>query len=139
MFTGEGEDFSPALQWENPPAETKSFALIMDDPDAPVGTWVHWVLYDLPAALRGLPQSVLKTEDGPEGSKHGLCWGMDKFERVGYYGPLPPPGRPHRYSFKLYALDKVLGLKSRATKAQLLTAMAGHVLTEAGLMGTYQR
>ena len=139
VHTGDGEDCSPALRWTNPPAATKSFALIMDDPDAPPGTWVHWVLYDLPLTLKELPQGVPKTEDGPAGSKQGVCWGVDQFERVGYYGPLPPPGRPHRYFFKLYALDKLLGLKPRATKAQLLTVFSGHVLTEAGLMGTYQR
>ena len=136
---GEGEDISPALRWSNPPAETKSFALIMDDPDAPVGTWVHWVIYDIPATLTELPSGVPKTEAGPAGSQQGLCWGVDKFERVGYFGPLPPPGRPHRYFFKLYALDKVLGLKPRATKEQVLASFSGHVLTEATLMGTYQR
>jgi Raf kinase inhibitor-like YbhB/YbcL family protein len=139
IHTGDGEDCSPPLSWSNPPAATKSFALIMDDPDAPPGTWVHWVLYDIPATLKGLPQGVSKEEAGPDGSKHGVCWGVDKFERVGYYGPMPPPGKPHRYFFKFYALDKVLDLKPRATKAQLLTAISGHVLTEAGLMGTYQR
>ena len=139
IHTGDGEDCSPALQWENAPEETKSFVLIMDDPDAPVGTWVHWVLYDLPATLTELPQGVPKTEAGPGGSSHGVCWGVDKFERVGYHGPLPPPGRPHRYFFKLYALNRILGLKPRATKAQLLAAFSGHVVTEATLMGTYQR
>ena len=136
---GDGDDLSPALRWSNAPATTKSFALIMDDPDAPVGTWVHWVLYDIPATLKELPQGVSKTEAGPGGSQQGLCWGVDKFERVGYYGPLPPQGRPHRYFFKLYALDKVLGLKPRATAAQVLTSFSGHVLTEATLIGTYQR
>ncbi|MFI5349386.1 MAG: YbhB/YbcL family Raf kinase inhibitor-like protein [Elusimicrobiota bacterium] len=137
--SGEGADVSPALRWSNPPAETKGFALIMDDPDAPVGTWVHWVIYDIPATLTELPPGVPKTEAGPGGSQQGLCWGVDKFERVGYFGPLPPPGRPHRYFFKLYALDKVLGLKPRATKDQVLAAFSGHVIAEATLMGTYQR
>ncbi len=97
IHTGDGDDCSPALRWENVPEATKSFALIMDDPDAPVGTWVHWVLYDLPPTQTELPQGVPKTEAGPGGSQNGLCWGVDKFERVGYYGPLPPPGKPHRY------------------------------------------
>jgi len=139
IHTGEGEDSSPALRWGSFPAAAKSFALIMDDPDAPVGTWVHWVLYDIPAGVTELPQGLPKAEDGPDGSKHGACWGVDRFERVGYFGPLPPPGRAHRYFFKLYALDKVLGLKAGATKAQLLAAFSGHVLNEATLMGTYQR
>jgi hypothetical protein len=137
--TGDGEDLSPALRWSNAPAATKSFALIMDDPDAPAGTWVHWVIYNIPATLKELPQGMPKTEAGPGGWQQGLCWGVDKFERVGYFGPLPPPGRPHRYFFKLYALDKVLGLKPRATKEQVLAAMFGHMLTEATLIGTYQR
>lgn len=139
IHTGDGEDLSPALRWANAPAATKSFALIMDDPDAPVGTWVHWVLYDLPATRTELPQGVPKTAAGPGTSKHGACWGVDSFERVGYHGPLPPPGKPHRYVFKLYALDKVLSLKPCATKAQLLAASAGHVLAEAELIGTYRR
>ena len=139
IHTGDGEDLSPALRWENAPAETKSFALIMDDPDAPVGTWVHWVLYDLPWTQTELPQGVPKAEAGPGGSKHGVCWGVDQFERVGYHGPLPPPGKPHRYFFKLYALDKALHLKPRATAAQVLASFSGHVLTQATLMGTFQR
>ena len=85
IHTGDGEDCSPALRWENAPAETKSFTLIMDDPDAPGGTWVHWVLYDLPSTQKELPQGVPKTEEGPAGSKHGVCWGVDQFERVGYF------------------------------------------------------
>jgi Raf kinase inhibitor-like YbhB/YbcL family protein len=139
IHTGDGEDSSPPLRWTNAPPSTKSFALIMDDPDAPDGTWVHWVLYDLPATLSELAPGVPKTEDGPGGSKHGLCWGVNTFDRVGYYGPLPPPGRMHRYFFKLYALDKTLGLKARATAAQTLAAFSGHVITEATLMGTYRR
>jgi Raf kinase inhibitor-like YbhB/YbcL family protein len=139
VHTGDGEDSSPALRWMKVPPGTKSFALVMDDPDAPDGTWVHWVLYDLPATLTELPPGVPKTEEGPAGSKHGACWGVDSFERVGYYGPLPPPGKTHRYFFKLYALDKVLGLKARAAAAQVLAAFSGHVLAEATLMGTYRR
>src|ERR1035441_8519408 len=135
-YSCEGSDASPPLKWTNAPANTKSFALIMDDPDAPVGTWVHWVLYDIPATLKELPQGVPKTVAGPGGSMHGVCWGVDEYERVGYYGPLPPPGRPHRYFFKLYALDKVLGLKPRATAAQVLASFSRHVLTQATLMGT---
>ena len=135
----EGEDLSPALSWTGLPPKTQSLALIVDDPDAPPGTWVHWVLYDLPAGLKGLEEGVAKTESLPDGAKQGLCWGVDEFDRVGYYGPCPPPGKPHRYFFKLYALDKKPGLPAGATKDQLLAAMKGHVLGQAELIGLYQR
>jgi len=139
--TGEGEDASPALAWSNAPAGTKSFALIMDDPDAPVGLWIHWVLYDLPATLTSLPEGVTKKESLPDSSKHGRAWGVKdaEFNRVGYYGPLPPPGKPHRYFFKLYALDQVLGLPSQATNTQVIKAMTGHILAEAQIIGIYER
>jgi Raf kinase inhibitor-like YbhB/YbcL family protein len=134
-YTGQGKDVSPPLEWANPPAGTKSFAIINDDPDAPVGTWVHWVIYDIPANVTKLPENVPAKETLPDGSKQGLNdWG-----RVGYGGPMPPPGKPHRYFFKIYALDTVLNLKPRATKAELLKAMQGHILAQAELMGTYQR
>jgi Raf kinase inhibitor-like YbhB/YbcL family protein len=133
--TCDGPDVSPSLQWSEAPAGTKSFALVCDDPDAPMGTWVHWVIYGLPAAMRELPEMVATTERLPNGAKQGL----NDFRRVGYGGPCPPPGGPHRYFFKLYALDTELPLQSRATKRDLLRAMSGHVLAEAQLMGTYQR
>lgn len=137
--TCDGADVSPALSWAGVPPEAKSLALVMDDPDAPVGTWVHWVLYDLPATLAGLPEGVPKKERLDGGGTHGACWGVDRFSRVGYSGPCPPPGSPHRYHFRLYALDRVLGLPPRATKADLLEAMKGHVLAEGELVGTYGR
>ena len=137
--TCDGEDLSPALAWTGVPEGTKSFALIMDDPDAPPGTWVHWVLYDLPADASGLPEGVPQMEKLESGAAHGLCWGTSSFNRVGYYGPCPPPGSPHHYHFKLYALDVVLGLTPRATKPEVLKAMGGHVLAESELIGTYQR
>jgi len=137
--TCDGEDRSPALSWAGAPERTKSFVLIMDDPDAPVGTWVHWVLYDLPAALTGLPESLPKTPLVLDGAKHGACWGVDRFERTGYHGPCPPPGKPHRYFFRLYALDAPLGLKPGATKAQVLKAMTGRVAASAELIGMYGR
>jgi len=139
LHTYDGDDVSPGLAWDGAPAGAKSFALIMDDPDAPVGTWVHWVLYDLPASLRGLPQGVPKLERLKGGGTHGASWGVDSFSRAGYGGPCPPPGKPHRYFFKLYALDKVLGLPPRAPKAKLLEAMKGRVLAEAELVGLYGR
>jgi hypothetical protein len=130
-----GSDISPPLQWTNTPANTKSFALIADDPDAPVGTWVHWVLYDLPANATGLPEDVAKTQTISSGAKQG----MNTWPRLGYGGPCPPPGKPHRYFFKIYALDAMLDLKPGLTKKDLLKAMEGHVLAEGQLMGTYQR
>ena len=134
-YSCEGSDISPPLQWTNTPASTKSFALIADDPDAPMGTWVHWVLYDLPPDATGLPEDVAKTQVIASGAKQGL----NTWPRLGYGGPCPPPGKPHRYFFKLYALDRMLDLKPGATKKDLLKAMEGHVLAEGQLMGTYQR
>lgn len=127
--TCDGEDVSPALSWSGIPEGTKSLALIMDDPDAPAGTWVHWVLYDLPPDLSGLPEGTQKL--GIEG--------MTSFRKPGYGGPCPPKGKPHRYFFKLYALDTILGLKAGATKGDLEKAMRGHLLAQGQLMGTYGR
>lgn len=134
-YTCEGEDLSPPLHWGVPPAATKSFVMIADDPDAPVGNWVHWVLYNLPLDLRGLSEDIPAKEQVLDGAIHGL----NDFKRIGYGGPCPPPGKPHRYYFKLYALDVVLDLTSRATKAQVLEACKGHVLAEASLMGRFAR
>ncbi|MCX7722324.1 MAG: YbhB/YbcL family Raf kinase inhibitor-like protein, partial [Verrucomicrobiae bacterium] len=106
-YTCDGEDVSPPLNWTNVPPEAKSLVLISDDPDAPVGTWVHWVLYDLPPTTAGLSEGVPKSSELPNGAKQGI----NDFRRIGYGGPCPPPGKPHRYYFKLYALDTVLGLK----------------------------
>lgn len=131
----DGPDQSVPLIWTDPPSGTISFALIADDPDAPMGTWVHWVLYDLPSEARRLPEGLPKKEMLPDGSKQG----MNDFGRVGYGGPCPPPGKPHRYFFKLYALDKKTGLPLRATKPQVLDAMKGHLLGEAQFMGRYKR
>ncbi len=134
-YTCQGKDLSPPLQWTNIPPTAKSLALICDDPDAPVGTWVHWVLYDLPPTAVGLSEGVPASSELPNGAKQGL----NTWPRSGYGGPCPPPGNSHRYFFKLYALDKVLGLKPGVTKKELLDAMEGHVLAEAQLMGTYKR
>jgi Raf kinase inhibitor-like YbhB/YbcL family protein len=139
QYACEGADVSPLLSWTDAPPKTKSFALIMDDPDAPSGTWVHWVLYDIPGGSRGLEEGVLKKEKLATGAKHGACWGVDSFERVGYWGPCPPPGKPHRYFFKLYALDRLLDLPSKATAAELRKGMEGHVLGEAELIGLFRR
>ncbi len=134
IYTCDRQDISPALSWDDPPAGTQSFALICDDPDAPGKTWVHWVLYDLPATTRELLESVPPNPTLENGGIHGI----NDFGRLGYGGPCPPSGT-HRYFFKLYALDRKLGLKPGATKAELLTAMAGHILAEAELMGRYAR
>ncbi len=134
LYTCDSQDISPALSWDDPPAGTQSFALICDDPDAPGKTWVHWVLYDLPATVSELPESVPPTATLENGGIHGI----NDFGRLGYGGPCPPSGT-HRYFFKLYALARKLGLKPGATKAELLTAMAGHILAETELMGRYAR
>lgn len=137
--TCEGEDASPALAWSGAPEGTRSFVLIMDDPDAPPGTWVHWVLFDLPAETTSLAEGVPKDQTLEDGARHGACWGVDSFSRVGYHGPCPPPGKPHRYYFRLYALDTLLELKAGSSKAEVLRAAEGHVLAEAELMGTFGR
>lgn len=134
-FTCDGNDVSPPLAWTNAPAATKSFALIADDPDAPMGTWVHWVVYDLSPSTGGLPEAVARTQYITGNAKQGL----NDFRRLGYGGPCPPSGKPHRYFFKLYALDRTLDLEPGATKKDVETAMRGHVLAEGRLMGTYQR
>jgi Raf kinase inhibitor-like YbhB/YbcL family protein len=131
-YTCTGEDVSPALQWSDPPSTTASFALIVDDPDAPGNTWVHWVLYDLPADARGLPESVSAEPQLAGGGVHGNnSWG-----RLGYGGPCPPSGT-HRYFFKLYALDTNLDLAAGAPKEQVTQAMEGHILAQAELLGTF--
>ena len=134
-YTCSGPNVSPPLQWSSAPTGVKSFALIADDPDAPVGTWVHWVLYNLPPASTSLAENLPPSPELPDGSKQGV----NDFGQPGYGGPCPPAGKPHRYFFKIYALDAVLSLKSGATKKELLRAMDGHVLAQGQLMGTYQR
>lgn len=133
-FTCDGPDISPALVWTESPAGTKSFALIMDDPDALAGTWVHWVLYDLPGDARKLAEGVAKDLRLPEGSRQG----RNDFGKIGYNGPCPPKGGPHRYFLKLYALDRKIKLKAGATKAELERAMKGHILAEAEVVGRFQ-
>jgi Raf kinase inhibitor-like YbhB/YbcL family protein len=133
-FSCKGEDISPQLQWKDTPQGTMSFALIVDDPDAPSGTWIHWVYYNIPAGINQLPQGIKRDKELSDGSRNGTnSWG-----KVGYNGPCPPAGQ-HRYFFKLYALDAVLDLKAGATKPELLKAMQGHILGLAELMGTFAR
>jgi Raf kinase inhibitor-like YbhB/YbcL family protein len=134
-FTCDGADVSPPLTWTDPPAGTKAFALLVDDPDAPVGNWNHWVIWNLPANLRSLPEGVSKTTHLPDGSEQG----QNDFHKPGYNGPCPPAGKPHRYFFKLFALDTKVSLKSEAGKPELEAAMKGHTQATAELMGTYKR
>ena len=133
-FTCDGSDVSPALSWNDPPPGTKAFALIMDDPDAPGGTWVHWVLYDLPASVRELPEGVPKVKDLEIGARQG----SNDFRRIGYGGPCPPRGATHRYSLRLYALDQLTQLPVGATKGDLERATKGHILAQSELLGRFQ-
>lgn len=134
QYSCDGENISPPLGWGDPPQGTTSFAIISDDPDAPGGTWVHWVLYNIPADARALPEAIPAEDELPDGSRHG----ENSFGRLDYGGPCPPSGT-HRYFFKLYALDIVLDLEPGANKESLLQEMEGHVLGETELMGTYSR
>jgi|Deesub1362B_J571_1020462.scaffolds.fasta_scaffold27118_1 hypothetical protein len=134
-YTCEGQDVSPELVWGEPPAGTQSFVLIMDDPDAPGGVFTHWVLFNLPVASRKLPEGVPAQAQLPDGSLQG----KNDFGKIGYGGPCPPSGRPHRYQFTLYALDQPLDLKAGVSKKQVIQAMQGHILAQGRLTGTYQR
>ena len=132
--TCDGSDFSPDLEWEGAPAGTLSFALVVDDPDAPGGTWVHWLAYNIPAPAFRLAAKLPREAEHPSGLKQGTnSWG-----RIGYSGPCPPAGE-HRYVFRLHALDAVLDLPGGADRNELEAAMAGHVLDSAELVGTYSR
>jgi hypothetical protein len=133
-YTCDGPDLSPPLEWKGVPEGARSLALVADDPDAPMGTWVHWVIYRIPADSTGLPEGVAKKRELPDGTRQG----KNDFRRIGYGGPCPPSGT-HRYFFKLYALDRPVDLPPGATKAQLIEAMKGHVIAEAELMGRYRR
>jgi len=134
-YTCKGEDLSPPLDWSGVPEGTKSLALICDDPDAPMMTWVHWVIYNIPPEETGIKEGALKEKNLANGAMQGIT----DFRRIGYGGPCPPPGGPHRYYFKLYALDSRLELEPGASKKTLLKAMEGHILAEARLMGKFKR
>ncbi|MFH1492641.1 MAG: YbhB/YbcL family Raf kinase inhibitor-like protein [Candidatus Omnitrophota bacterium] len=133
-YTCEADDISPPLFWKDAPEGTKSFILINDDPDAPGGDWVHWLVYNIPVQVNRLEENMQKMH-----FMANAMQGLTSFGSVGYGGPCPPPGKPHRYFFKLYALDTVLGLKPGANKKSLLKAMQGHILAEAELVGLYKR
>jgi Raf kinase inhibitor-like YbhB/YbcL family protein len=133
-YTCDGENSSPALEWTGVPKNAKSLALIVDDPDAPAKVWVHWVVYNMPATLKGLPEAAKKSDALEVGGKQGVT----DFGDAGYGGPCPPSGN-HRYYFKLYALSEMLVLSGKATKADVEKAMKGKILATATLMGTYHR
>ena len=133
--TCDGADLSPPLSWSGAPERTASFALTCEDPDAPVGNWVHWVIWNVPAAARELAAGVPARGQGPGAARQG----PNDFRRPGYGGPCPPPGPAHRYIFGLYALDRLLDLKEGARKADLEQAMQGHILGRAELIGRYGR
>jgi Raf kinase inhibitor-like YbhB/YbcL family protein len=133
-YTCDGADISPPLQWGEVPEGTKSIALISDDPDAPMGTWVHWVLFNLPAETKELTENIPPDETLPNGAKQAIT----DFGRVGYGGPCPPSGT-HRYFFKIYALDTELQVDTSTGKRGLLKAMEGHILGQGQLMGKYKR
>ena len=134
--TCDAADVSPPLAWKDPPAGTKTFALVCDDPDAPSGTWVHWVMWDIPPSVHALAENVPKTPTLEDGTRQGT----NDFKRVGYGGPCPPPGRgPHRYVFKLYALDYAVGIAPGSTKAALEKAVIAHTLGRAELIGRFER
>lgn len=126
-YTCDGEDVSPALQFSDIPKGTKSFVLIVDDPDAPRGTFTHWLAWNIASDAKGLPEGAKAPREG-----------MNGFGSAGYKGPCPPPGKPHRYFFRLFALDTVLSLAQGSSKEALMAAMKGHILSQAELVGTYQ-
>jgi len=133
-YTCDDIDISPPLKWSKVPDGTKTFAIICEDPDAPMGTWVHWVIYNLPANINELSEDVPSLEILPNGAKQG----RNDFGKIGYGGPCPPGGT-HRYYFKIYALFEELKVEAGITKSELLKSMEGHILSEGQLMGRYKR
>ncbi len=134
-YTCDGVDISPELTWSAIPDGTQSFALIADDPDAPVGTWTHWIAWNIPATATRLPEGVPKQESLSDGTRQG----KNDFKRIGYGGPCPPPGKPHRYFFRLYALRINLNLNGGASRGELEKAIKGQVISTSELMGRYGR
>jgi Raf kinase inhibitor-like YbhB/YbcL family protein len=134
VHTCEGDDVSPPLQWSGAPVNTRTYAIICEDPDAPRGTWIHWVLYNISGDAVELTRAIPSLPELPSGARHGRNTAGD----LAYAGPCPPPGDPHRYFFRLYALDISLNLPPGATKAELQRAMEQHIVAQGTLMGTYQ-
>lgn len=134
-YTCQGEDISPPLAWTEPPKGTQSYALIVDDPDAPDNVFTHWLVYNIPASVTELSEGLSTDAELPSGALQG----KNDFGNTGYGGPCPPPGSPHRYRFNLYALDRTLDLEPATSKTQLLAAIEGHILEQYELTGLYQR
>ncbi len=134
-YTCEGEDISPPLEWKGVVENVKSFVLIADDPDAPMGTWVHWVIYNIPSEVTELKEGIPAIESLDDGTLQGIT----DFNRIGYGGPCPPPGKPHRYYFKLYALDTKLQFSPGATKKEVEQAIQGNIIDKSELIGLYSR
>jgi Raf kinase inhibitor-like YbhB/YbcL family protein len=134
-YTCDGDDVSPGLTWTGAPEATQSLTLIADDPDAPVGTWTHWIIWNIPPETAALFDGVPKENTLKDGARQGY----NDFKRIGYGGPCPPPGKPHRYFFRLYAMDSKLDVKAGVSRNELERAMKGHVLAQAELMGKYGR
>lgn len=131
-----GRNVSPSLNWSDVPEGTKSFALIVDDPDAPLATWIHWVIFDIPAAAKGLPEGIGKEITLKDGTKQGI----NSFRHTNYDGPAPPPGPAHRYVFTLYAIDRTLDdVPAMSNKGEVLSAIQGHILAEARIIGKFGR
>ena len=134
-YTGDGDDVSPPLAFDGVPNGTRAFALICDDPDAPVGTWVHWVIYDIPGSAKGLPSGVSTKGSLPDGSHQG----RNSWKKSGYGGPSPPPGAPHRYFFRLYALREPLGLGPGLSAKEVEAAARSKAIESAEFLGVYRR
>jgi len=139
MFTGDGLDLSPPLCWQGMPANCVSLCLLMEDPDAPLGNWLHWLLFDIPRTIHALPAGLERAAVLTNGARHGRCWGVHHYERMGYFGPLPPYGSVHRYCFTLRALDCRLGLSPGVTREQVNEACHHHVLAQDTLTAIYGR
>ncbi len=135
QYTGDGQDISPPLTWGIPPADAKSFSLTVEDPDAPAGTWFHWIIFNIPSSERQLGQAIDKSGK----VKGGICQGTNDFKKIGYNGPAPPKGPAHHYQFKLVALDSTLSLQPGCTKTDYYNAIKGHVLGRGVLTGLYSR
>ena len=134
LYSCEGDDIPPPLQWSGAPVSTRTYAMVCEDPDAPRGTWIHWVLYNIPGDAVELAKAVPTLPELPSGARHGRNTAGD----MTYAGPCPPPGKPHRYFFRLYALAVSLNLPPGATKVELEQAMDQHIVAQGTLMGTYQ-
>ena len=139
MYTGDGLDLSPPLCWQGVPANCRSLCLLMEDPDAPTGSWLHWLVFDLPPDMHQLSAGVERAGILPHGARQGRSWGVHHYERLGYFGPLPPYGSVHRYCFTLRALDCRLGLSPGVTREQVNEACRHHVIAKDTITALYGR